>query len=238
MGFFDIIRRKRRSLPESGVLEGLSDRHSHILPGVDDGVRTLEEALQILSYYETLGIREVWCTPHVMEDVPNSTASLKSRFEALQKAYHGPVILHLAAEYMLDPEFESRLENGDLLTQMNDIVLVETSYDIPPYNLTDMLERMMANGYRPMMAHPERNNYMQMPDYRRLHDMGVHLQLNLGSLSGYYGENVRKKSFVLLKEGLYNAAGSDCHSLRSIRHQFENASLSSDDMENLKKIAL
>ena len=76
MGFFDFIKRKQ-SLLESGVLKGLTDRHSHILFGVDDGLRTLEDSLAVLAYYEEIGISEVWCTPHIMEDVPNATEALR-----------------------------------------------------------------------------------------------------------------------------------------------------------------
>ena len=93
----------------SSQLSRFSDCHSHILPGVDDGVKTMEVALQVLQRYEQYGIAEVWCTPHVMEDIPNTTEQLKARFAELQDAYHGPVRLHLAAEYMMDELFEERL---------------------------------------------------------------------------------------------------------------------------------
>lgn len=89
-------------------MQGRTDWHSHILPGVDDGVQTVEEALQILAEYERLGIREVWLTPHIMEDIPNTTALLRERFIELQALYIGPIILHLAAENMLD----NLLRNG------------------------------------------------------------------------------------------------------------------------------
>jgi hypothetical protein len=97
---------RKKSLNETGIFKGFRDYHSHILYGVDDGVKTLEEALDILSLYESLGFSEVWLTPHIMEDIPNETARLKSRFEELKNAYReklrGDLELHLAAEYMLD----------------------------------------------------------------------------------------------------------------------------------------
>lgn len=55
--------RKRQTLAESGIFRGMTDYHAHLLPGVDDGVQTVEESLEILRRYEQLGIREVWCTP-------------------------------------------------------------------------------------------------------------------------------------------------------------------------------
>ena len=103
------------SLVESGLFRGFTDWHCHLLPGVDDGVRTLEETLRVLSLYETLGVKEVWLTPHVMEDVPNEVSDLKARFEELRTAYKGPVTLYLASENMLDNLFEERLERNELL---------------------------------------------------------------------------------------------------------------------------
>lgn len=106
---------KRTSLADSGIFRGFTDWHCHLLPGVDDGVQTMEETLRILSLYEELGVTEVWLTPHIMEDMPNTTASLKARFKALEAAYQGNIGLHLASENMLDNLFEERLEQNDLL---------------------------------------------------------------------------------------------------------------------------
>ena len=103
---------KRTSLADSGIFRGFTD--CHLLPGVDDGVQTMEETLRILSLYEELGVTEVWLTPHIMEDMPNTTASLKARFKALEAAYQGNIGLHLAPENMLDNLFEERLEQNDL----------------------------------------------------------------------------------------------------------------------------
>ena len=140
--------KKRYLLQESGILQGRTDWHSHILPGVDDGVQTVEEALQILAEYERLGIREVWLTPHIMEDIPNTTALLRERFIELQALYIGPIILHLAAENMLDNLFEERLEKKDLLPlgENGDHLLVETSYFSPPIGLSNILFRIKAKG--------------------------------------------------------------------------------------------
>ena len=107
--------RKRISLRDSGIFEGFTDFHSHILPGVDDGVQTMEESLAILREYESLGVQAVWLTPHIMEDIPNTTAHLKARFSELQAAYTGSVRLYLAAENMLDNLFLERLERNDVL---------------------------------------------------------------------------------------------------------------------------
>ena len=99
----------KRSCPLN--LEGFADWHCHILPGVDDGVRSMNESLEMLDVYEMAGIKEVWLTPHVMEDVPNTTAMLRARFQDLEKAYSGKVRLHLASENMMDNLLLERLED-------------------------------------------------------------------------------------------------------------------------------
>lgn len=93
---------KKTTIAASSILQGAVDHHSHILPGVDDGVETMDEALHILATYETLGIKELWLTPHIMEDIPNTPQKLAARFEELKAAYKGNITLHLAAEYMID----------------------------------------------------------------------------------------------------------------------------------------
>ena len=86
----------------------MTDCHSHLLPGVDDGVRTAEESLRILEEMERQGIRKLWLTPHIMEDIPNTTDALKTRFRTLCESYRGNIRLELAAEYMLDNLFVRR----------------------------------------------------------------------------------------------------------------------------------
>ena len=98
--------RKTVTLAQSGILKGMTDCHSHLLPGIDDGVETLNESLEILAEMERLGVRKVWFTPHVMEDIPNETAALQQKFRELKQSYKGTMKLNLAAEYMLDNLFE------------------------------------------------------------------------------------------------------------------------------------
>lgn len=210
--------RKRISLQDSGIFQGFTDWHSHILPGVDDGVQTMEEALQILAEYEKLGIKEVWLTPHIMEDIPNTTVGLRQRFAELQETYDGKIALHLASENMLDNLFEERLEKNDLLPLGNDgkHLLVETSYFNPPVGLQNILLRIKAKGYYPVLAHPERYIYMDDTFYRRLKSLSIRFQLNLPSLAGLYVDEVRKKAERLLKNGMYDLAGTDLHRIGTL----------------------
>ena len=237
MGLFSIFRKQKTSISDSGVLKGFCDCHTHLLPGVDDGVATIEQSLEVLAYMESQGVSQVWCTPHVMDDIPNPTELLLRKFEELKTAYKGNIKLNLAAEYMLDSEFERRLAEGDLLKMWDDVVLVETSTNIPPYNLLNLLENIMSKGYRPMLAHPERYRYMDVADYRHLREIGVYYQLNLPSVVGYYGESAANKALRLLREGSYYAVGSDCHEYSAILSQFNRAVLPDEVIADIRKAA-
>lgn len=204
----------------SSLLTNFTDHHSHILPGVDDGVKKMETSLKVLERYEQLGIAEVWCTPHVMEDIPNTTAGLQARFAELCEAYQGPIQLHLAAEYMMDALFKERLEHDDLLKLGNDgnQVLVETSYFNPPMDMDSILRRIKQKGLYPVLAHPERYVYMGKDRYKALKESGIRFQLNLSSLAGGYGSEAKDKANWILKQGYYNIAGSDLHSSRNMEY--------------------
>ena len=225
-----------RKYPIDSQLAGFTDHHSHILFGVDDGVKTLEKSLAVLQRYEELGIVEVWCTPHIMEDIPNTPAGLRARFAELCAAYQGPVKLHLAAENMMDQLFEERLEANDLLPlgETGNHLLVETSYFTPPMGMKDILRRIKSKGYFPVLAHPERYVYMDKDDYRELKGMEILFQVNLSSLAGGYGPEAEDKSHWLLKKGFYDLAGSDLHSLRNT--QFWSKPLRESVINPLRKI--
>lgn len=195
----------------SSLLEGAVDNHSHVLYGVDDGVSDIKESMTILQWLEKKGLKELWLTPHIMEDVPNTTDGLKLRFQELQAAYSGNIKLHLAAEYMMDNLYSKRLKERDLLEHGEGVVLLETSALMPPLDFWELLQQTMSAGYRPLLAHPERYRYMSPDDYVRLHNMGVWFQLNLPSITGFYGKDVQARAENLLKRGWYCVAGSDCH---------------------------
>lgn len=236
MGLFGLFSSKR-SLQESGILNGSTDRHSHILYGVDDGIKTPEDSLAAIAFEEALGVKEIWCTPHIMEDVPNTTEALKARFDQLCSIYKGSVKLHLAAEYMIDTLWEERLEAGDLLLMEDDMLLMETSTVTPPYDLKGSLASAMSAGYRPLFAHPERCRFLEVRDCEELVKMGVRLQLNIASLTGYYGQTAKAKAETLLKKDMYFAYGSDCHRVRTINEQYSRPELSKDIIQKLSTIA-
>lgn len=205
------------SIADSGILHGMTDCHSHLLPDVDDGVKTEEETWKILDEMERQGVRKVWLTPHIMEDMPNETAALQQNFLSLKQKYQGKVELALAAEYMMDNLFEERLEKDDLLPleEGKRYLLVETSYFSPPMGLLSILQRIQKKGYYPLLAHPERYEYMQKKDYKALKETQISFQLNVPSLAGGYGRHVQEKAEVLLKAGMYECIGCDTHSIHS-----------------------
>lgn len=212
-----LFKDKVASIEESGMLAGLTDWHSHVLPGVDDGIKTMEEALEVLRHFDAKGMETLWLTPHIMEDYPNTTEKLRARFDELQKAWTGNLKLRLASENMLDPLFDERLAARDLLPigENADHLLVETSYFSPPIGFDGMIDSIMSAGFYPLLAHPERYTYMDETDYKKLKDKGVKMQLNYVSLVGGYGETAKKKSIWLLKNGFIDVVGSDVHRLKS-----------------------
>lgn len=231
-GFFN----SRCSLDESGLLKGFVDNHSHVLYGVDDGVRTLEESLKILTLMEEVGVRKLWCTPHIMEDVPNKTQDLKDRFEQLKEAWKGSVELELASENMLDNLFVERLAKKDFLLHGENRLLVETSTWAAPLDFWNIIDNILDAGYIPVIAHPERYGYMKMEDYSRLMEKGALLQMNLASIIGVYGEAVAKRAQNMLSKGMYSMTGTDCHRFRALEGQIACKILSKSTVSMLSKI--
>ena len=215
------------NLQQSGVFDGWTDHHSHILPGVDDGIQTVKESLAILSMYEQMGVKKVWLTPHIMEDCPNTPDKLKARFEELKSTYQGNIQLALAAENMMDGLFVKRLEQGILMPygDNQDELLIETSYVQPPMRMEGILRDMQKAGFTPVLAHPERYLYMDAEKYENIKEMGVKFQLNVTSLIGAYGNQVKERAEYLLNEDYYNYSGSDAHSYHAIQRAFEHKAL-------------
>lgn len=204
----------KKTIVRQGLFNGFTDSHSHILYGVDDGVRSRNDALTILDKYEEWGVTDVWLTPHIQEYMPNETDELRERFEKLKEAYDGDIKLHLAAEYMMDSLLTERIAADDLLYHgtVAKRLLVETSYFNAPIGMDDTLKAILDKGVTPILAHPERYNYMDDAMYERLHEQGIIFQLNLASLTGMYGDLPKAKGYALLERGFYSLYGTDIHS--------------------------
>ena len=236
LSFFQFNTKKK--LIDTGIFQGCTDWHSHILPGVDDGIHNMSDSLAVLDYYEEIGIKEVWLTPHIMEDIPNTPDELLARFQELQEAYQGSVQIHLAAENMIDNLFIERLTTKNLLPigPKGDHLLVETSYFQPPIDLLGTLERIKEIGYTPILAHPERYRYMNESDYENLVAKQVKLQLNIVSLGGGYGKPAQEKAQMLLAKGYYSFFGSDLHFLPHFIKSITAKSIKKDVVAQLPSI--
>src|ERR1700757_4360829 len=186
-----------------------TDIHSHILPGIDDGAPDIATAVKLVKGIYDLGVRKSIATPHVMGDMYRNTPEIITaalhQLKAACKEAQIDIELEAAAEYMLDDYFMELLKAGaPLLTIYKNIVLTEQSYAIESGNLKELAFEIITNGYKPVMAHPERyvfyhKNY---DDYFQLKELGFLLQVNLLSLTGHYGKQVKKSAEFILKENL------------------------------------
>lgn len=202
---------------------GFVDIHSHILPSIDDGAKSWNETFELLKRMRDLGICNFILTPHIMEGVWENTSEiiltkleeLKSRL--MSEGIHD-VNIRAAAEYMLDANFMKLVKMKDLLTLKCDKVLVEMSYINPPLNLYEMLFDLQIAGYQPVLAHPERYSYyhQSFEEYDKLKEAGCLFQMNLLSLSTYYGKAVQKTAKRLLKENKIDFVGTDIHHHRHL----------------------
>ena len=206
-------------------LEGMTDIHNHILPGIDDGAADAEEAVQLLLKYKELGIKQFIATPHIMNDYyPNSRESINSAYEDLSNKIKTipeleEVKIQVAAEYMLDQHFLELIEEKNLLTLKGNMVLVEMSYFQPPINLKEILFKLQTNGYKPVLAHPERYSYYHSKDlikYEELKNRGCLFQINALSLTTHYGVSMERTALKLLEAGMIDFIGTDTHRLQHL----------------------
>ena len=198
------------------------DIHSHLIPGIDDGSKSVADSLQMMEGLHEIGFSQFITTPHIFQTVWNNTLEIiKREEENLQKVLQTEeqnFPLKAAAEYMLDISISTRLENEKLLTLKDNMVLVEMSYLNPPIQLFDLLYEIQIAGYIPVLAHPERYLYYhaRLDLYEKLKNAGCYFQLNLLSTVGYYGLGVAKAAEILLKKGLIDFVGSDVHHIKHI----------------------
>ena len=215
---------KKRNL-KTFIPSGYVDFHSHVLPGIDDGAKTIDDSITIIKKFIKLGIHNIITTPHVMGGVwPNSKEIILSKLNEVKKVLELEGIkefnISAAAEYMLDNNFTELLEKKDLLPVKDNKILVEMSYMNPPSNLFEILFGMQIAGYKPLLAHPERYNFYHSDKsiYEDIKNAGALFQLNLLSLTKYYGVSVQKIALYLLEKNMYNYVGTDAHHIRHLEN--------------------
>ncbi|MCU0421250.1 MAG: capsular biosynthesis protein [Bacteroidia bacterium] len=213
----------RPKLASSGFINPVRvELHSHLIPAIDDGVQSLEESIAVLEHMHHLGYKKVITTPHIMADFyKNSSENILPALTQINQALKEkqiPLVVEAAAEYMIDDGFERKIDQGNLLTFGKNYVLIELPFMSEPPNFKSALFSLRVNGYKPVLAHPERYGFMAMkPDkYIELFEQGVLLQVNLFSLIGYYSPQIKKTAEWLLKEKVLSFVGSDCHGVRHL----------------------
>lgn len=209
---------KKKSISGPSVLPIHTDIHSHILPGIDDGSPDIATSIQLVKGLYDLGIRKTVATPHVIADMfRNTPETINKALQQLKEAVAKEGIdieITAAAEYMLDDYFLKILRTEkQLLTIKNNIVLTEQSYATPTGNLNDIAFELLTAGYKPIMAHPERYVFYhgKYHEFQHLKDMGFLLQVNLLSLTGYYGKGAAKAARYIFENDLADFVGTDLH---------------------------
>lgn len=197
-----------------------TDVHSHLLPGIDDGVKTLEESEHVITHLQRLGFTRLITSPHVHELYRNTTEIIQRKLEEVRahlKSKNIDVQISAIAEYNLDEWLMQRVEEKmKFLTFSQNHLLFETNFFSEPLVLNDFIFKVTTLGYKPVLAHPER--YMYLTNNKsRIEDLlsrGVLLQLNTMSLTGLYGPEVEKLARFLIDQKFVHMIGSDCHNLQ------------------------
>ncbi|MBS1532708.1 MAG: capsular biosynthesis protein [Bacteroidetes bacterium] len=191
------------------------DMHSHVLPGIDDGAQNPQESIFLIRRMMELGIRKIIATPHIMADYYRNTAeSINGALEVLKEELAKENIdipVEAAAEHYFDETFEDRVNEGRLMLIKGKYVLFELSFISPPPNMLAVIQRMIALGHKPILAHPERYTYMEIEELRGLREWGCALQLNTISLTGYYGKTTKALAEALVDNNLVDFISSDMH---------------------------
>jgi len=194
------------------------DVHSHLLPGIDDGVNTVDESLEIIKQFSEMGYEKIITTPHVMSDFyPNNREIIMDKLEQVKSAMVDASLsieLEAAAEYYFDEHFINLVQSKQQLLTFGDrYVLFEIGFMSEPMNLKTIIFDLITQGYHPVLAHPERYIYYSN-EFEKLEDLvsrGVLLQLNLNSLTGYYSKEAKGIAQKLIDKDMISFVGSDCH---------------------------
>jgi tyrosine-protein phosphatase YwqE len=194
-----------------------TDVHSHLIPGIDDGAKDLDESIFLIRRMYDMGFRHFITTPHIMNEFYKNTPEIiLSGLEKLREAVKAagiPVTINAAAEYLIDIDFENKFRSDKLMTFGDNYLLVELSYFNYPQNLFSLFFDLQIEGYKIILAHPERYTYWHTNQkaYFDLKDRNIFFQLNTISLAGYYQGQTREIAIKLIDNGLIEFIGSDMH---------------------------
>lgn len=194
------------------------DMHSHVLPGIDDGAQTPEDSIALVKKMVSSGIKKIIATPHIMADYyKNTPETINKALDILKAELEKEKIeveLRAAAEHYFDEYFEVLINKDRLMTMGDNYVLFEFSFIGQPPNAISIIQKLKDKGYKPILAHPERYQYMDLEGLTGLHNWGIDFQLNTNSLVGYYGKESKKMAEQLIDNHLIDFVSSDMHHLR------------------------
>ena len=225
--FSKLFSKSEPAQPPINYSTVITDMHSHLIPGIDDGAQNIEDSMTLIKGLYALGFRKLITTPHIMSDYfKNTPENIHAGLEKLREAIAKEGIeieINAAAEYYLDEQFIQKLNSPDVLTFGKNYLLFETSYINKPENHYSSIFAIQSKGLKPVLAHPERYPffYEDFDEYKRLHERGVLLQLNTNSLTGYYSPAARMVAMKLIDNNLIDFIGTDCHHvkhLESLKH--------------------
>jgi len=197
------------------------DIHSHLLPKIDDGVQSIQESIAIIKKFKLLGYSKLITTPHIISDFyPNNREIITEKLYTLQETLKQEEIdisIEAGAEYYVDMNFLSLIEDANLMTFMKHYVLFETSYTDKPIILEAIIDGLTSQGYIPVLAHPERYQYLHnnIEEYKKLKAKGVLFQINAKSFS-HKTHSSYKIALKLINLGLVDFIGSDAHRMRDV----------------------
>lgn len=205
------------------------DIHSHILPGLDDGFKDSKNSLEAVRRLAQAGCRDITFTPHLNpEQFPHTNETvIRGRYVEFVKQIPEELAVKtaLAAEYMVVNGFEKRVMDNpeSLLCYSDRSVLIEMSYYFRSPNLEETVMGLVINGYKPIIAHPERYLYMAdcLDDFASLRSSGCRFQLNYLSLAGYYGPASLRIVKYLAKNGWCDFFSTDLHTLSQLSNIME-----------------
>ena len=201
------------------------DFHSHILPGIDDGARTLEESIQIVKAMSAMGFDRITCTPHITKKYRNTLENIKERFDLLvtgMKDSGTEIDLRMSAEYRLNPEtWPDILAKGKFMPIEDKFILMEfpinDESDMYGLDPEEEFRKVISLGLTPILPHPERYAYLPHDTLLKYVDLGVKIQSNYGSLAGIYGTEVQTKAQALIDEGIVSFLATDMHNMLYVK---------------------
>jgi protein-tyrosine phosphatase len=202
------------------LLEGFTDFHNHLLPGIDDGANTVEDSIAMIKRFNEFGVKNFVASPHVMgEFYPNTPETILPALEQVKKDLPKGNSIKAAGEYMMDQFLIDQLEKENVLNVVDNYVLVEMSYFQAPINLAEILFKIQNRNLKPILAHPERYAFYHGNNLNKYEDLkvrGCSFQLNMLSLTPHYGIGIQKKALQLLENGMIDFISSDAHRMEHL----------------------